>query len=186
MNLFTLNAIRAIKMVRNFQVNWSSRESILLIALISFILYLGVVMINFTYFDRYMIPLAFLSIIILSSQNPQPFSYKPVSIVILFFMGTISLTQTKNYVAWNKCRWELTQSAMKNGIEPKLIDGGHEINGWFGDKIDCNGQWDISQKKYVVSFMPISGYQVIKTNQFNVVLNKAPQNMFLLEKIQNH
>jgi len=34
--------------------------------------------------------------------------------------------------------------------------------------------------------MPISGYQVIKTNQFNVVLNKAPQNMFLLEKIQNH
>jgi 4-amino-4-deoxy-L-arabinose transferase-like glycosyltransferase len=184
-NLIILYAIRAIKTIGFYHANWSSKETVLLIALISLLLYLGVVMINFTYFDRYMIPLAFLSIIILFSQNPQPFSFKPVTLALLIFMGFIGLTQTKNYIAWNKCRWELFQYAMNNGIEPKLIDGGHEFNGWYGDKIDCNGQWDVNQKKYVVSFMPITGYLVIKTAQFKLVLNKLPQNMYLLEKLPN-
>ena len=172
-------AIRLIKLLRS--KNNDKLISIQEIAIITSFIYIGILMINYTYFDRYLIPLIFLFILIIYNNNEL--KLKPV-IILIIGIGLFSVVKTKNYIIRNKIKWELANKAINNGIQPSIIDGGHEYNGWHGDKIDYNGKWDCSQKEYAITYTIIDGYKVVDKVNYKPLFKKHTQYIYLLKK--NH
>lgn len=175
---FTINLIKVINNTfnkKNRQTNYSNAHR--LIFLIAIVTYIGVILINYTYFDRYLIPLFFLvSIFIIGNTVINKKILLPTLFYIIFIAGII-IPQTKKYNSWNKARWQLANQAISKGINPKTIDGGHEFNGWHGAEIKPDGMWDTTLVNYIVSFSKLNN--CIVTNQKEFCNN---QFIYLLKK----
>jgi hypothetical protein len=158
----------------------NSHQKIILFILIAN--YIGIIMLNFTYFDRYVIPLLILFILFLWKGK---FEFKATlipGVIVLAFIGLFAITETKNYLQRNAAIWESAAILEDKNIEAKHIDAGHEYNGWHGDKIDHHGKWDTLNKLYIITFKPLDDYYVtdsIKVNQGLIHKNKY---LYILRK----
>ena len=130
------------------------------------LLYTGILMINFVYFDRYMLPMLVLFMLFTGTSKaiggklPKPFFHILLGFVLI--MGFYSITETQHYLEWNRDRWEMANRLMGQGVRAEAIDGGHEFNGWHGAEIRMDGTWDTCGYIYVISFNKLPGYQVIQ------------------------
>ena len=118
------------------------------------------------YFDRYLLPLVPVALLVaVSILNSTRGTERPASptvfrtgLALALGFGLFGVAATHDYFAWNRARWlaldDLTQAA---GILPESIDGGYEFNGLY--RYDpAKPWWWAGDEEYVVSFGPMPGY----------------------------
>lgn len=126
---------------------------------------------NGTYFDRYILPLIPIALIMLtigepgSVADPAPVWRTIVAGTTLFVIGALSATATADYLAWNRTRWvALHHLTVELGIPPTRIDGGYEFNGSMLYEPNFQpppgkSSWWVHQSDYMLASGPLPGYR---------------------------
>lgn len=165
-------------------------KSIKIFALISITGYILVLIIGKYYFDRYVIPLLVFFLILLIPQNIKLTRPKILFGVIgISIFAIFNLCATKDYLSWNRARWEAVDFLVEhNKIPVNEIDGGFEFNGWYdtgeinkiikGDK----SWWFVYDDKYAISFGEIKDYKKIKAFKFNQMLSSKNDSIYILKR----
>lgn len=189
--LFTLlkNIILSAQYLCNRQ--HSTKENIRLFLLLSLIIYLFPVIIT-GYFDRYLIPiLPILAALFACTNNNEDKintainTYLSVSFIVMF--AIISTLSTRDFLNWNRLRWEAIEylTTIKH-IDKKEIDGGFEFNGLNHYKEHFKQDprkswWWVYNDIYRIGFGENQDYKIIKEypfrqwhqeNEERVVINK--------------
>lgn len=137
-----------------------------------------IILLTFSGFDRYMLPLIVAGVILVAERiNTLSWHYSltGMCLVVLCF---VSITGTKQYLDWNRLRWELAEIPRSEGIAVKDIDAGYEWDGWYGywDGLASNAwgyppetdPWWIrklypnNSRQYIVSFSPLDNYTILE------------------------
>ena len=128
-------------------------------------------------FDRYLLTLLPPIIIITSINCKQYFSGNNrllimVSKIFIFVFLVFSIFITKDYLEWNRNRWNaLDYLVFSQHVSSKEIDGGYEFNGLniysnnYSYASDKNMCW-VDNAKYVISFGDIPGYSIIREYKY--------------------
>ena len=157
-----------------------------LISFIMFLLYMGISMINFTYFDRYIIPLLLMAIILIIPQKIfQPKKTKWQVYIALIFLATqlsFSIAANRFYLDWSRKKWMAARELMAQGVPAQKIDGGHEFNFWHGAEFDKYGRWNPDNYDYVICFIELDGFQTIRRYPVSGSLSGNVNEILLLKR----
>jgi hypothetical protein len=157
-------------------------NGIKLYALFILILYLGIVMISFSYFDRYMIPvLLLLVIIVIPPQMKLSKKYLGMGVVYLIFLSAFSILLARDYLEFNAVKWDTALGMTDQGVHAEIIDGGHEYNGWHGASIDKMGKWDPGNYSYAISVSKLENYTVIDSVPVSLKLTPVINKFYILK-----
>jgi hypothetical protein len=148
------------------------------------------------FYDRYLVPLLPLWMILVSLQNPLgeiPFKKIRLEFIGILAIGVLTVGAMHDYLSWNRARWTALRYLMhKKDIAPSLIDGGFEFNGSYlyradyqkkGRSTGKNWYW-VEDDKYAVALGVAPGYKVIRSYPYNhwLPVNRGP--VYVLEKLQ--
>lgn len=188
--LITLITDRVIEIISTYQKRGQTDDApgYYLSAIIAIMLYAAIVMINFTYFDRYLLPLLPVIILLIMPRNTAEMRLK-VSYRLLFYIffigyASFGILGTRHYLQWNRMRWEMVTSIENEGVPTEKIDGGHEYNGWNGAEIDRDGKWDTAGKDYVISFTRLDGFDVLREGIMSNPLTGRSYSLYLLKRTE--
>ncbi len=147
------------------------------------------------FFDRYLVPaIPFFAACIarLLEQSPEIETrlHSLVSKGLLILFVAFSICGARDYLAWNRVRWEALNDLMENQhILPEDIDGGFEFNGLhLYDPLQINtldkSWWWVKRDTYVITFRPIPGYSIIHEYRYNHWMPRYTGSIFILKKYQ--
>jgi 4-amino-4-deoxy-L-arabinose transferase-like glycosyltransferase len=152
------------------------------------------------FFDRYLIPVipflaAYITCILVEDHaQSRRTGEKVIPVVALVLIGLFSVFSvcgTRDYLAWNRARWEILNDLMDGKrVKAEEIDGGFEFNGLYmydpvyHQKPDKSWWW-VKGDKFVVSFGAIPGYSVIREYKYRQWLPLNNGSIMLLEKNVN-
>lgn len=145
--------------------------------------------------DRWVIPLvAFFAVAVPASASSFSVSHTrrfgAVGIVLIVFFALFSIGTTRDYLEWNRLRWEALRSLMRDyHVKPEEIDGGFEFNGLYlyddnphwlhgGDKTP----WLVEGAEYLISFGPVDGYRTLQEYSYYNWLPPHAQVVSVLKK----
>jgi hypothetical protein len=157
------------------------------------------------YFDRYLlilIPLAMIVTVVSNSQSNQFYSYanpKTILVIlsILLIYGGFSIAATHDYLAWNRVRWQALNSLLNDEkILPNYIDGGYEFNAWYlydskntyainfqaDPKKPGKSWWYVDEDDYLITFGSVNNYEQLEKYSTGRWLPFGPENIFVLRK----
>ena len=166
------------------------------IDLFAFSIALGyfIFLINGSYFfDRYYFTLLpFIIFIIFPKENL--IISKWWKIAASLFLGVLvffSIGATKDYLEWNRSRWEAIDYVVKDLKVPlRDFNGGFEYNGWYEQDIfdypawESQDWWLAKVEKYNLSFSPRCGYEIVKSFPHQQFIPYETDSLFLLKKIE--
>jgi hypothetical protein len=165
---------------------------IFLICIASLYLFL---LINHTiYYDRHVIPLISLILLILISFNPLSFKFNKVGpISLIVFIAFFSICATHDYLSWNRIRWKAINYLMnEKNVDPTEIDGGFEFNMWyetghwrFQSSLTEKSYWNVKDDKYVIAFGNISGFEKYKAFYYPQYISVKKDSIYILKNISN-
>lgn len=124
------------------------------------------------FYDRYLVPPIPLLAVGLVGISPQlraaPKACRFAVITLLLAYGIYAVCGTRDFLTWNRSRWEALHYLMDSQkIQPKDIDGGFEFNGMY--LYDSQYQpsppkswWWVQNDTYRIGFGNMPGYTVIK------------------------
>lgn len=186
--LISLLAYRSVSIVRGISSSETSETEVSgLVPILIFLLYTGILMINFTYFDRYLIPLIPVFILwMLPVDANKPVVQKfflPASIIFLIILATFSILATRQYLQWNEAKWQMAEELIESGVMADKIDGGHEFNGWHGAKIFTDGSWPTDSYEYIIVFNEMPGFKTVKKNELKNFFSSRQPALYLQKKI---
>ncbi len=130
--------------------------------------YVFMVLVTDSFFDRYHLPLITIMLILwgyLGKENAIYFKFEGVLIVVFV---VISVLGTKDYLTWNRKRWEaynfIRTTAHTNA---KYVNAGFEVNCWN----DAKGDWwanytVIKPFKYLIQFNGEKEFELLKEYPF--------------------
>lgn len=162
---------------------------------LAFLTYLPFIVLLPAFFDRYTLPLLILMLLGIISGLPKEisvkFSYKmilPFMILILF-----SVFSTKDYLNWNRLRWDAIHHLNEKGITFKDIEGGYESSeAWIEQEGEIPLYYDYitSFKKavsnrsleYVISFGELPNYSVLKKYEYQRFIPFQKEEILILKK----
>ena len=149
-----------------------------------------------SFMDRYLIiPVLLLSMIIvlvIRDREPlEPYSRKRYFISALLFVPSvfISLLGTKDYLSWNRARWEgLNYLTGDLKLSPYKIEGGVEFDTWYKysnppSPFDKNAVWWVGDDiEYGVSFSPKENCEVLKSIPYQRFLPLRRERILVLKR----
>lgn len=143
------------------------------------------------FFDRYILPLVPLMILMLAvsaGSRPFPAGRIAAAILVLFVFGGLSLVATRDYIAWNRVRWTAVADLIeRQGIPPNRFDGGYEVNGSYlydpryrvtPDK----SYWWVDRDDYMLTSGPVPGYHEIARFPVDRWLPLGPTSVVILQR----
>lgn len=167
--LVTIVAMMALGALRALRAGGLNEdESISAFFLLSAALYMPAPLVA-GFFDRYLIfVVPFLAAAIAGASGGIPSggwrAERLASAVLLASLACYGVCGTRDYLAWNRARWQALNDVMKDRrAEPGDIDGGFEFNGWHlydpayrnsGDR----SWWWVRNDRYRIGFGPMPGY----------------------------
>lgn len=135
-------------------------------------------MLDTIFFDRYILGFnffIFVSILPFCQYDlwtKRPFVQVLAAIVWLPF-AWFAISGTHDYLAWNRARWEgLNYLTDTLKINPNLIDGGFEFNGWHQTAREKNhgrhttGWWFVDKDDYAITFGDFRNYKPLKIIEY--------------------
>jgi hypothetical protein len=145
------------------------------------------------YFDRYLVPLVpfllFLNTDRLARDGVAATIRRSASAVLIIFSAVFAVAGTRDYLTWNRVRWEaLAQLLQTAGVSTQDIDGGFEYNGWFlydpKEKLNepHNKSWWVKNDKYMIAFTKNPGFKVVKHYDYSNWMPPTIRTLFLLER----
>jgi Dolichyl-phosphate-mannose-protein mannosyltransferase len=173
----------------------SNYNPLKLFIFITSVLYLGLIVLSASYFDRYTIPLfTFIILLLLPLQITITKAKRFIAINCLLLVVFFSISATHDYLSWNRARWDaLNYLTEERKIKPANIDGGFEFNGWYLTGISTYGTtnkedkswWFVNNDEYVIAFGGIDGFQKIKGFQYQKILPFKNDSIYILHKEVN-
>ncbi len=147
------------------------------------------------FFDRYLLLLLPLLMMLVSVSTTNISNWKvdskviSIALIMMLLYGGFTIGATHDYLSWNRVRWQALHSLMQESqISPNQIDGGFEFNGWYlyddfkyKQKPDKSWWW-VDNDDYIISFGPITGYEEVKRYPFSRWLPFGQENIFVLHK----
>ena len=132
------------------------------------LLYLPLMSIT-SYYDRYILmPLLLLLPLIAGLVDGKKHWVKwiPMTAMVLF-----SIAGTHDYMAWNRAKLTAFTALQEQGISIERIDAGYELTGWhnYGRPAPAHADtsfWWVTDDEYMLTFGPVSGYDVIQTTSY--------------------
>jgi hypothetical protein len=168
---------------------------------------LPVLIIPFTLcYDRYVIPsIPFLAagIVGVSAQfagtsSGHAKSLRLAAFALLAAFGLFAISGTRDYLAWNRVRWEALQNLMLNDhVDPEDIDGGFEFNCLYffeprylpDEKVvkefltrPGRSPWWVHRDTYQIGFGGVPGYTIFKEYTYQHWLPPHVQKVVVLRK----
>ncbi|MBW4578794.1 MAG: glycosyltransferase family 39 protein [Tildeniella nuda ZEHNDER 1965/U140] len=157
-----------------------------------------------TYFDRYLLMLIPLLLMLVVGSKPmidQPhFIHKkifPVALLIILICGGFTVGATHDYLSLNRVRWQALNALMRDSkVSPNYIDGGYEFNGWYlydpkntyainfmkDPKRPDKSWWYVDRDDYMIAFGNLAGYEELKRYQTGRWLPFGPETISVLRK----
>jgi hypothetical protein len=139
------------------------------------LIYLGPLLIN-GFFDRYLLTavmlLAAFVVVTLPAIERPPVSVRHlVGILLVAGFAGYAVAGTRDYLEWNRIRWEALADLQRENISPQQIDGGFEFNGWFLYDPKFHGpphksNWWVQDDEYLLSFGPLAGYEIYREYKY--------------------
>ena len=192
--IYFISAVRFI----GIQLTYKSKDSkpyITLFFLLGAAIYFSPFLFVSSYFDRYMLVLMVVIVLMLLSYTEKIYFTSSRLMIagtaLLAVFAFFSLALTHDYLAWNRARWKVLESLLKNrNVSYLNIHGGFEYNGLtlFSDsslnssKEDLQKPKDNDQVKYMLAFGEVPGYHVISEYPYNRWLPPYNNKIFLLRK----
>jgi hypothetical protein len=144
-------------------------------------------------FDRWLIPLIPLlcaAIIVPRTANLTKKRFIAVALVslILIVMAIFSITGTRDYLSWNRVRWQALQNLMeKESISPNEIDGGFEFNGWYlcnsNESITAQKSiWGGNNTRYMITMGPVRGFEFYREYIYDKWLPLGQASIYVLRR----
>ena len=144
------------------------------------------------FLDRYLIPIIpFLAAGILSiSLSAQPAAFKPgfrLPALLLAGFALFSLCGTRDYLMWNRVRWQALDELMKQKVPPSDIDGGFEFNGYYLYRPNYpvnpeKSSWWVENDTYLLSFQKIPSLTVLHEYPYAHWMPPYHGRIYVLEK----
>lgn len=118
-----------------------------------------------------------------------------VSIPLLGVIALYSVCAQQDHMSWNRARWAAAASLEAKGVSATDIDGGAEYNldhnhklydlRAFGQKRLRGWRWyPVQGEKYIVSFSPIPGYEVIEHCPYWSALCFGNKEVLILKEVE--
>ena len=112
-----------------------------------------------------------------------------LALVIIGFFFVFSVCGTRDYLTWNRARWEILNDLTEGRhMKAEDIDGGFEFNGLHAYTPDYQrtpdkSWWWVQGDKFVVAFGSIPGYSVIQEHKYRKWMSPTHDgSIVLLEK----
>jgi hypothetical protein len=136
--------------------------------------------------DRYLLlfvpPL--LGLFVLAGPAPRR-AVAPALLLAVF--GAFSVLGTHDYLAWNRARWTALAELERQGIGPRVLDGGYEYNGWVGhdanyQKVPGKAWWWVIDDEWMLASGPVPGYRETASVPFTRWLLPGPAAVLTLRR----
>ena len=143
------------------------------------------------FYDRYFVPLVpfllYLSAAEIPREDAGATTRNSAAIVLVAFFAIFAVLGTRDYLAWNRVRWEaLTKLQQTAGISTGDIDGGYEYIGWFlsdGIKLDNLDEiFGNENAKYRLAFSRIPGFEIVKEYEYYNWMPPKLRSIFVLRR----
>jgi 4-amino-4-deoxy-L-arabinose transferase-like glycosyltransferase len=130
---------------------------------------------QYSFFDRYVVFLLVPAIAVLAKAAPASnrgaAPALATAIVLVGLYSVFSVTQTHDYLAWNRARWQALGDLTRQGVPPTKIDGGFEFNAWYGydsaaPPETAGGTWRTQGDEYVVTLGSLPSYVEVRRYPF--------------------
>jgi hypothetical protein len=146
------------------------------------------------FFDRYVLPMAALGIILicLGPGRAPVVSTSRRSIAawtMIVCLGSLSVGSLHDYLAWNRARWlALTALTGKGGVSSRQIDGGYEFNGlmlYDPKYVKSAGKsyWWVTDDEYVLASGPLPGYREVGRQDVKTWLPTSVSSVITLHRL---
>ena len=147
-------------------------------------------------FERYLLPLFVLSLLVAptlagvrTGQARSSPMRRTVVTALLAAFASFSVLATHDYLEWNRMRWTaLHDLTDEQKIDPHRIDGGYEFNGWLTyDPLykphDYKSYWWVDDDEYMLASGPISGYREVRRLAFRRWLTNTESYVAVLRRM---
>jgi hypothetical protein len=175
----------------------SENEGVGLFLLISAVVYLVPLFLT-DFMDRYLIP----SIPLLATgigcllepflrfrlANTRILRFLAMALLVAF--SFFSVGATRDYLEWNRVRWEALHDLVENNrVDPGEIDGGFEFNGWYmyDPRYTYDPQkswWWVQGNTYQICFGTRPGYKAVREYAYQNWLPPHIGKVVVLQKAQ--
>lgn len=151
-------------------------------------IYLGLVFLAGTYFDRYLL-LPFVLVLLLLGPRVQPKQLPMrVSGVLVGLFGILAALAVCDYRSWQGVAWNLYRQAQEQGIDPMQMDAGYEINGWEGNLVrqagmEASDVFGVGDRDYRITFGHMPGYVPIMSAPYRHILPSRTDSLYVLKRL---
>jgi len=189
----------AIGKTRKFLPMPAGKRELLVILLASGLIYLvPLSILTFTgrAFDRYVLFLVPLGIVILfllardASRAKAGSLFISLAVASLILYGAFSIAGTHDYLSWNRARWQaLNNLETEQRVGPDEIDGGFEFNASYlydpNYKASPGKSWYfVARDDFMIAFTPVPGFTEMKRYHFQRWLPPGEGNILVLRRTQ--
>ena len=144
-------------------------------------------------FDRWLLPLIPLlcsAMMVPTTANITKKRFIVVHLValILIVMAIFSITGTRDYLSWNRARWQALNNLIeKESISPNEIDGGFEFNGWYlynsNEPITAQKNiWGGNNTRYMITMGPVRGFEFYREYTYDKWLPPGQASIYVLRR----
>lgn len=157
-------------------------------------LYYAPFLLALNFFDRYMLLLVPLVLVVLGVRGRAtgltgPGRFRVVAGVgLLGLLGFFTVAGTHDYLAWNRTRWDTARHLVQDrGVDLGDLDAGIEFNAWHRyrfpgeDRATPAGSWS-GTRRVVLAFGPLEGYEILEVRFFDRWLPAGPDRIFVLAR----
>jgi 4-amino-4-deoxy-L-arabinose transferase-like glycosyltransferase len=189
----------AIGKTRKFLPMPEGKRELLVILLASGLIYLAPLSIlTFTgkMFDRYvlfLVPLGIVILFLLASDAGRAKAGSltaSLAVASLIFSGAFSIAGTHDYLSWNRARWQaLNNLETEQRVGPDEIDGGFEFNAWYlydpSYRASPGKSWYfVARDDFMIAFEPVPGFTEMKRYPFQRWLPPGEGSILVLRRTQ--
>jgi hypothetical protein len=151
--------------------------------------YFVFLVLNESYLDRYVLPLAFFLLVLnvpeIGTLKRGTFFFPGIAVAILFIT---TVFQVKDFMNWNRTRWKAIGDLNALGINEHFIDGGFEYNAWYKpgkgyETTPDNKSWYwVDRDDFLVSGIKRENYSVKRIYCYRHYLPFTMDTLYVLEK----
>jgi hypothetical protein len=146
-------------------------------------------------YDRYLLPVIPLVAAGIASLSPpataaRTHPWLPAAAALLAAFFLFSVCGTRDYLAWNRTRWEALNDLMKSqALKPSEIDGGLEFDAYHYFLADPRSQslpgkdssWTETVDTYRVTFHPMPDFSILRKYPYHHWMPPYSGNIFALK-----
>lgn len=145
--------------------------------------YLILLCISPSFFDRYILPFILIGIMLLSTTGTLSLKELSFAIPFLLIFYMYSVAGTRDYFTWHEAKQQLEETAIKNGVHPSELNGGFESVASKFYNAEWWNMWTKEELPYKICSGPLPGHSIVKTSVHDRMLPPGQDTLFLLHRL---